>query len=642
MLGLSQPLLGTFYIKLGDIIQQSKTSAIRETSAGVGLEHTQFNPFDQSLDEVEHVDGLADLGIARRLSSISPTYYRQSVVVPEGTRDERGLENEAINSLRPPVVMEIIKEPQYKEEDKYRRKVEVNKPDESLYQPIGYNREAGDGLKHYRYFINEELDRTDYIGRSPFNVYDIMRGQSRGLDGVLAASDKVDEKGQKTSSRTVGKFKGVIRVVSEDEKSDKRHKKGISIVGLDGKVEPDEDEEEIKYFKTITKQLLVRTECVVRVYILNGIDLAQRDLDSPSDPYIRLKIGKKKFNDRENYLLDNSNPDFYRHYDMTTFLPGDSMLKIQLWDFDDITPDKKIGTTVIDLEDRYFSYKWNKLPDKPIETRTLYMKSSRQPQGYIRMWLEIHPADSRPEPIDITPKPPVEFEARLIVWKSEGVPTKAIEGVSDLYVRAWVNREVPKETDTHYRCQRGNGSWNWRIKFPVKLDGKSPYELMLQLWDRDFFQTNQFLGDASVNFTEIAQEAWESGMRVQKQGSKDIADRLSRNKVPKFWVEFKSTDKNGKESKAGKVQFTFELVPEARAKACPVGEGRSEPNIDPPLPKPDGRMEWTLNPIKMMSQMCGPDVRTRFCMMISLALCVVLLILMFPMIVSNALTNAIF
>lgn len=62
--------------------------------------------------------------------------------------------------------------------------------------------------------------------------------------------------------------------------------------------------------------------------------------------------------------------------------------------------------------------------------------------------------------IDISSKPPVKYEARLILWRSEDVPNGDPEGVSDLYIRSWVGRQPPKETDTHYRCQNGRGSWN--------------------------------------------------------------------------------------------------------------------------------------------------------------------------------------
>lgn len=44
----------------------------------------------------------------------------------------------------------------------------------------------------------------------------------------------------------------------------------------------------------------------------------------------------------------------------------------------------------------------------------------------------------------------------------------------------------PQETDTHWRCYAGEGSWNWRLKFPVTLPMKPEMaRLHIQLWDRD-------------------------------------------------------------------------------------------------------------------------------------------------------------
>jgi len=141
-------------------------------------------------------------------------------------------------------------------------------------------------------------------------------------------------------------------------------------------------------------------------------------------------------------------------YEIEAVLPGASQLKIQVYDHDDIFADELIGTTKIDLEDRFFSNKWQKLMDKPIETRTLFHKSTKLEQGTIRMWMEIVSKKEKIEtPIwDISPRPPSDFEARLIVWKTEDVSTFDVEGTSDIYIRAWVNASEPKETDCHYRC----------------------------------------------------------------------------------------------------------------------------------------------------------------------------------------------
>lgn len=54
--------------------------------------------------------------------------------------------------------------------------VECNPPDPELYMEVGYNRHPGDNMKHYRYYIQEELENTDYVEKSPFHFFDIRRG----------------------------------------------------------------------------------------------------------------------------------------------------------------------------------------------------------------------------------------------------------------------------------------------------------------------------------------------------------------------------------------------------------------------------------------------------------------------------------
>jgi hypothetical protein len=49
----------------------------------------------------------------------------------------------------------------------------------------------------------------------------------------------------------------------------------------------------------------------------------------------------------------------------------------------------------------------------------------------------------------------------------------------------------------------------------------------------------------------------------------------------------------------GQVKLSLEILPKENAQTCKVGEGRNEPNINPYLPPPQGRFEWSLNPFKM-------------------------------------------
>lgn len=48
----------------------------------------------------------------------------------------------------------------------------------------------------------------------------------------------------------------------------------------------------------ILKRMLLKTaKMVVRVYMIEGFDLASRDMGGFSDPYLILKLGKKKYDD---------------------------------------------------------------------------------------------------------------------------------------------------------------------------------------------------------------------------------------------------------------------------------------------------------------------------------------------------------
>lgn len=120
---------------------------------------------------------------------------------------------------------------------------------------------------------------------------------------------------------------------------------------------------------------------VVRVYMIEGFDLASRDIGGFSDPYLVLRCGNKKYNERKNYVLDEPNPKFYKHYDFENVFPGCPMLFIDCFDFDDLFGDDLIGATTIDLEDRYFLPEWRALHNKPIEFRQIYHPSSAVSQG---------------------------------------------------------------------------------------------------------------------------------------------------------------------------------------------------------------------------------------------------------------------
>ncbi|XP_041829318.1 myoferlin-like isoform X2 [Melanotaenia boesemani] len=96
-------------------------------------------------------------------------------------------------------------------------------------------------------------------------------------------------------------------------------------------------------------------ECLVRIYVVRGIDLQPKDNNGRCDPYIKISVGRNTIEDRDNYLPNTLNPVFGRMFEMTCFLPQDKDLKIAVYDYDMLTRDEKVGETVIDLENRFLS-----------------------------------------------------------------------------------------------------------------------------------------------------------------------------------------------------------------------------------------------------------------------------------------------
>ena len=68
-----------------------------------------------------------------------------------------------------------------------------------------------------------------------------------------------------------------------------------------------------------------------------------------------------------------------------------------------------------------------------------------------------------------------------------------------------------------------------------------------------------------------------------------------------FWIDtFKLNDKTGKKEYTGKVRLQIDVLPKDYAEKNKVGEARQEPNHSPFLKPPEGRLELSMNPLKML------------------------------------------
>ena len=436
-----------------------------------------------------------------------------------------------------------------------------------------------------------------------------------------------------------GYFKGLIRI-SEKQKYDE-HKAYIKNIQnkFNGKLPPDLSF--LTAFDDYGKEILVKRSVIVRIYILELNNLAKRDTFSESDPYIKILLGDKVLVDeKKKYQKNCKNCKWYQYYDLLVELPGSSKLAIQVMDYDTLFSDDLIGETLIDIEDRYFDNRWQDLVNKPIEVRQLYHPDYEMSQGEVIMWLEMFDEEYgiKLEPWNIEPEPKNKLEMRLIIYETEGMENMDIEDTSDIYVLAYLDGEKKFQTDVHYRCSTGQGSFNWRMKIPVEFP-RNKFHLTLQTFDKDILSKDDFICSATLNISQILNDVNELDLPIKF--SSEYYRNLPENKKVmsniefvgsdedeeglKFWVQMK---KDGLEG--GRVLCSIEVVPEWYAELHPVGKGREEPNMNPYLPPPVGRIKFTLNPITCLNQFTGPKFRKKCYKITCIICCIVYLIFLIP------------
>jgi len=405
----------------------------------------------------------------------------------------------------------------------------------------------------------------------------------------------------------------------------------------------------------LKRMLLRKSKMIVRVYMIEGFDLASRDLGGFSDPYLILKLGRNKVDDRKNYVLDEPAPKFCKYFDFETTFPGCPMLFIDAMDFDLLFSDDLIGSTRVDLEDRYFLPEWRALQDKPVEYRQLYHPSSAVSQGQLKMWIEINPSKVEPENEaklwDISQKPPHTYMMRVCIFGTEDIKMMDDEGTSDVFFRCFFDsKKDALETDTHYRCQTGKASFNYRLNYKIEFPRKD-YRFTIQSYDRDFFKSNDIIGSNIIDlkgafedcdltkrplridkayYEKYMKKDGEKGFKFEKDGDS-------------FWVPMMGKDDDGKIVENGTVEVRIDFTEMEYFEKNKCGSAREDPNIEPFLPPPVGRLSFSFNPCDMYKQLVGPAVRRKIaiwcCIAISSVCCVAILYYLVPIVIGNLVTN---
>lgn len=137
-------------------------------------------------------------------------------------------------------------------------------------------------------------------------------------------------------------------------------------------------------------------------------------------------------------------------------------------------------------------------------------------------------------------------------------------------------------------------------------------------------------GDVSVHVAE--EEPTKTEIKKKKQANKDGGAEDAKAMITNFksvigmekhptpddavWVEMTTTEHASgtlQQTPAGKVLISCQILPKTMAtEEFPNGMGRKEPNMYPALPKPVGRMKFSLNPFYIFNELLGPSLCRKF------------------------------
>jgi len=313
------------------------------------------------------------------------------------------------------------------------------------------------------------------------------------------------------------------------------------------------------------------------------------------------------------------NPEFFKVYELKCSFPSHSILTLSLWD-KNLFKDALIGETKIDLSSRFFSKKWNAWGMKPIERRSLWNPASSNPQGLVKMWVEVMTPQeaAKNPPVDISPPKPEDYELRAIVWDMKKVASKDSNFLtgknSDVFVSIQPEGLKPLKTDIHWRST-GDASFNWRMKWPIQLPTKLQNRVRIQVWDKDVVSPDDAIAEAILNLRGFFKKA--------------LRDKEPFSELDKQWVSLTHPNFEGVQ---GEIQLSVQLLnrDESLIKDAAVGNYKNEPNQFPVLPKPN-RPESSFGWWRLDKYLCMGLKKVKgkiiICCVIILAIAILLIVL---------------
>jgi len=336
----------------------------------------------------------------------------------------------------------------------------------------------------------------------------------------------------------------------------------------------------------------------VRIYLVQAICIFGKGRSFP-DPYLAFTLGKNISVSMRNMVKHDTNtPTFYRVEERDIDMPIDARLQVDLYDYSDIViSEKLIGSTVMDLEDRWHSDNW-KLADErrriPRENRPLFNPAHVGHNcGSLEMWIEMIDTvkASDRKATELHPPRPIMIEVRMIIWTTTNV--KLVDG-NHTDVKVGVQLECneyggesigfPKQqfTDTHAGCKDGEAKFNWRIVFPRIVMPTRSCTLDISVYDENFVGGDTFIGSVSIDLRRYVEKVARDLDMIKTEADLRIHATAGGSE----------TRKGEEEENVGQVQFELQIMTKSEAMQKTAGKGREEPNQYPQLLTPTEGRGW--------------------------------------------------
>jgi hypothetical protein len=329
----------------------------------------------------------------------------------------------------------------------------------------------------------------------------------------------------------------------------------------------------------------------VRLYVVKANIVFTKGGEAFPDPFFDTQLGGDiHISGRNNFVANSCQPGFYRIEERDISMPNESRLELTMKCYEELgLGDPVIGSTMIDLEDRWHSNKWKLKMEQgfvPVENRALWRRGDKETGGTVEMWIELVDSFRASEfpPSPLRAPPPNEIEMRLVIWGTKDI--KLMDGKSTdvmfkvaLDCSAYSETRVgcyprAQDTDVHYGCDDGKSVFNWRIVYPRIIMPVQSALMQITVFNYSLIGGNTFLGELNLDVKKYLEQVNANAERLD----------MEHTFLPIKWPDQEA------DPDPGFVEVSLTVLMQQEANGNGVGKARDEPNQDPQLITPiDGR-----------------------------------------------------